>query len=90
MICVFKKCWSSTKVDCTHECRTVGALNDARVHAVGRQAHGIRYFDIGSRETNGAPALVAMHHYAAHAEWTTQQVCSNFNLAARERATNGS
>ena len=70
--------------------RAVGALNGARVHAVGRQTHGIRYFDIGSRETNGAPTFVAVHHYAAHAERTTQQVCSNFNLAARERATNGS
>jgi hypothetical protein len=90
MIRVFKKCWPTTKVDCANMRRAVGALNDARVHAVGRQTHGVRYFNVGRRETNGAPAFVAVHHYSAHAERTTQQVCSNFNLTARERATNGS
>ena len=85
MIGVLVERRAAAEVDGARVHGPVGTLVPPGVHTVSRNAHTVRHLDVGGREAEQSPPLVADHDAAASLERTTQHATRQLDVAARQR-----
>ena len=79
-----------TEVDGATKRRAVGAFVPTGIHTIGRHTDLIRHLDVGCRETEQAPALVAEHDSSAYLEGVTEHVVGELYLPPGQGTANRS